>query len=67
MINKIQQLEQQLESATLCREALEQAALRVPEPGVVEAMLEARAAESACRAELLAALGAEMGVFEEAA
>ena len=67
MINRIKQLEEQLESASLCRDALEQSALRVPECGGVEAMLEAREAESACRAELIAAIGAELGVLEEAA
>jgi hypothetical protein len=67
MIDRIQQLQEQLISATLCRAALEDAAFRNPEHGVVEAMLEARAAESACRAELQEALRAEMALLEEAA
>jgi hypothetical protein len=52
VINRIQQLQEQMQSATLCQEALEAAASRHPEPGVAAALLEAREAEAACRAEL---------------
>lgn len=60
----LQQLHQQHESAVICRAKLEKAALANPDHGVVAALLEARAAEEACAAELQKALWLEM---EEAA
>lgn len=56
-INRIQQLEQQLESASIVRDGLEKAARRCDE--VVQRLIEARAAETACRAELMQALQME--------
>lgn len=65
MIDRIKQLEQQLESASIVRAGLEKAAGRCDE--VIQSLIEAREAEAACRAELIAAIGAELGVLEEAA
>lgn len=65
MIDHIQQLEQQLESASIVRAGLEEAARRCDE--VTQSLIEAREAEAACRAELIAAIGAELGVLENAA
>lgn len=56
MIDHIQQLTEQAKSATIARSALEQAAFRTPDHGLVCALLEARAAEEACNAELQKAL-----------
>ncbi len=56
-INRIQQLEQQLESASIVRAGLERAARRCDE--VIQSLIEAREAEAACRAELTRALRME--------
>lgn len=56
MIDRIQQLTEQAKSATIARSALEAAAFRTPDHGLICALLEARAAEDACNAELQKAL-----------
>ena len=52
MIDRLAQLSQQFVSATICRAALEAAAFSAPDHETVCALLEARDAEDACRAEL---------------
>lgn len=56
MIDRIQQLTEQARSAKIARSALEKAAFRTPDHGLVCALLEARAAEESCNAELQKAL-----------
>jgi len=63
----IKQLQQQLESAIICRAKLEKVAFANPAHGVVSALLEARAAEESCRAELQKALWPDLDGIEVAA
>ena len=60
MINRIDQLEQQYQSAAIVRDGLEKAAATNPDPGIVSALLEARAAYDACQAEYQKALFMEV-------
>lgn len=63
----LQQLQQKLESAIICRAKLETAAFANPDHGTVAALLEARASEDACRAELQKALWLDLDGIEVAA